>query len=66
MWEKVLDKGRYIYAYFMDLSKAFDSLHHGLIVTKLGTHGCETGTQRYMKSYLINLKQRAGANKTSE
>ena len=64
IWKKVLDKGGYICAIFMDLSKAFHPLNHDLLIAKLGAYGFETDALRYMKSYLINRKQRVRVNKT--
>ena len=64
IWKNVLDKGGYICAFFMDLSKAFDTLNHDLLIAKLGAYGFETDTLRYMKSYLKNRKQRVRVNKT--
>ena len=64
IWKKVLDKGGYICAIFMDLSKAFDTLNHDLLIAKLGAYGFETDALRYMKSYLKNRKQRVKVNKT--
>ena len=54
IWKKVLDKGGYICAIFMDLSKAFDTLNHDLLIAKLGAYGFETDALRYMKIYLKN------------
>ena len=64
IWKKVLDKGGYICAIFMDLSKAFDTLKHNLLIAKLGVYGVEIDALRYMKSYLTNRKQRLRVNKT--
>ena len=63
MWRNVLVKGGYICTIFMDLSKAFDTLNHDLLIAKLGAYGFETDALRYMKSYLTNRKQRVRVNK---
>ena len=60
IWKKVLDKGGYIWAVFMDLSKAFDTLKHNLLIAKLGAYRFETNALRY----LTNRKQRIRLNKT--
>ena len=52
IWKNVLDKGGYICAIFMNLSKAFDALNHDLLIARLGEYGFETDALRYMKSYL--------------
>ena len=57
-WKKVLDNGGNNCAVFIDLSKAFDTLNHGLLIAKLGAYGIETDALRYMKSFLTNRKQR--------
>ena len=64
IWKKVLDKGGYICAIFMDLLTAFDTLNHNLLIAKLGGYGFETEVLRYMKSYLTNKKQGVRVNKT--
>ena len=51
IWTKVLDKAGYICAIFMDLSKAFDTLNHDLLIAKSGAYGFETDALRYIKSY---------------
>jgi len=62
MWKKTLDKGGYVCAIFMDLSKAFDTLNHNLIIAKLGAYGFGSKALSYMKSYLDNRKQRVRVN----
>ena len=63
IWKKVLDKGGYVCAIFMDISKAFDTLNHDLLNAILGADRFETDAQRYTKSYLTNRKQRVRVNK---
>ena len=60
----VLDKGGYIFAVFMELSKAFDTLNHDSLIAKFGAYDFEAGSLRYMKSYSTNRKQRVRVNKT--
>ena len=38
-WKNKLDKGGYVCAMSMDLSKAFDAIHYDLIIAKLGADG---------------------------
>ena len=46
----------------MDLSKAFDSLNHALLPTKLKAHGLYSNSIRHMKSCLTNRLQRCKIN----
>ena len=62
-WKKALNKGGYICAIFMDLSKAFDTLNHKLLIAKLGAYGFDTKALYYIKSYLDNRKQRVRVNR---
>ena len=52
MWKNTLDKGGYVFAIFMDLSKIFDTLNHNLFIAKLGAYGFERDSLSFMKSYL--------------
>ena len=48
MWKKILDQGGYICAVFMDLTKAFDILNHGLSIAELGAYRFERDALTYM------------------
>ena len=58
----MLDKGGYVCAIFMDLSKTFDTIHHELIIEKLGAYGFSQDTLQYMRSFLTNRQQRVRVN----
>ena len=57
--EKKLDQGGVFGALLNDLSKAFDSIPHDLIIAKLEAHGSEIGALTLIHIYLINRKERA-------
>ena len=46
----------------MDLSKAFDSLNHEPLLTKLKAYGLDSNSITFMKSYLTNRLQRCKIN----
>ena len=62
MWKNTLDKGGYVSAIFMDLSKAFDTWNHNLLTAKLGAYGSERDTLFFMKNYLDDRQQRVRVN----
>ena len=49
----------------MDLSKAFDSLNHELLLAKLKAYGLDSISVSFMKSYLTNRLQRCKINNSS-
>ena len=61
-WKNTLDKGGFICAMFMDLSKAFDTKNHDLLIAKLGAYGFQKDTLSFMKSYLTKRLQRVRVN----
>ena len=61
-WKVVLDKGGYGGGILMDLSKAFDTLDHDLLVAKLHAYGFSNNTLGLIKSYLSDRWQRVKIN----
>ena len=47
-WKNMLDKREYVCAMFMDLSKAFDTIHHDLMIAKLWVYGFSQYALQYM------------------
>ena len=61
-WKNMLDKGGYVCAMFIDLSKDFDTIHHDLMIAKLGEYSFSQDALQYMRSYLTNREQRVRVN----
>ena len=55
-WKRALDKEENMSAIFMDLSKAFDTINHGLILAKLKAYGFSKQALSFMCSYLKNRR----------
>ena len=51
-WKMSLDKGGYGGGVLMDLSKAFDTLDHDLLIAKLYAYGFGRNALRFIKSSL--------------
>ena len=56
-WRKALDNNQYVGCILIDLSKAFDSLPHGLMIAKLHAYGFSIESCKYVLHYLSNRKQ---------
>ena len=63
MWKRALDGvGGVMGAVLMDLSKAFDTINHELLIAKLGAYGFGGGALRILHSYLSDRWQRVKVN----
>lgn len=56
-WKNALDDNKYVGIVMMDLSKAFDSLAHGLLLAKLYAYGLSMDALEMIRSYLVGRKQ---------
>ena len=63
-WEISLDKQGYTGAIIMDLSKAFDTINHDLLLEKLNPYGFDTHSLLLIYNYLRNRWQRTKINTT--
>ena len=61
-WKNTLDKGGFVCAIFIDLSKAFDTMNHDLLIAKLGACCFQEDALVFMKSYFTNRRQRVRVN----
>ena len=61
-WKISLDKNGYAGAILMDLSKAFDTLNHDLLLAKLNAYGFSKNSLTLVRSYLKNRWQRIKIN----
>ena len=61
-WRISLDRGGYGGGVLMDLSKAFDTLDHDLLIAKLFAYGFNKSSLRLIKSYLSGRWQRVKIN----
>ena len=57
-WIESVDNGGAFGASMKDLPKAFDCLHHGLLIAKLDADGVDIKSVKLIQQYLTNRKQR--------
>ena len=63
-WKKMIDNHGFSGAVLMDLSKAFDTLYHDLLIAKLDIYGIEKQALRLIRSYLSKRWQRTKINQS--
>ena len=63
-WKSILDRSGFAGAVLMDLSKAFDTINHELLVAKLHAYGFDKNSLRVIFSYLTDRWQRVKINTT--
>jgi hypothetical protein len=56
-WYTNLDRGMFNIAVFLDLKKAFDTINHKILTSKLGFYGFEPSALNFISSYLGNRSQ---------
>ena len=64
---EALKKGDHVLGIFIDLSKAFDTIDHKILLSKLESYGIRGEAHKLLKSYLTNRKQHVSVlNEISE
>ena len=63
-WRLCLDKQGFAGALLMDLSKAFDTINHELLIAKLHAYGFSIEALEFLLSYLQEMWQRVKINAT--
>ena len=63
-WKQMLDNQGYSGAILMDLSKAFDTINHELLLAKLYAYGFDKDALRLIQSYLTDRWQRTKVNQS--
>ena len=53
----LVDEGNYVFSLFVDLTKAFDTVDHEILLSKLSHYGIRGHANNFFRSYLSNRKQ---------
>lgn len=60
----MIDTERYSASFFIDLTKAFDSINHSILLAKLESIGVAGPALAYIESYLLNRSQAVSLSNT--
>ena len=61
-WQKEIDSGNFVSACFIDFSRAFDSISHDLLLTKLQSYGISGCLLNFLKNLIRNRTQSVVVN----
>ena len=54
---KALDEDKFAWGVFIDLQKAFDTIDHGILLSKLNVYCVKGASYQWFKSYLTGRQQ---------
>ena len=57
-WLKTIDEGKYTGAVFLDLTKAFDTVNHKILLSKLSYYGFQEASYDLLCNYVSDRQQR--------
>ena len=62
---KSFDKGELVRSVFLDLTKAFDTISHGLLLQKIFSYGLRETEYKWFVDYLFKRSQRVTLNEAT-
>ena len=57
-WTQAIEEGKHVDAIYLDFSKAFDSVPHARLLTKIQAHGIEGMVLQWLMAFLADRTQR--------